>query len=130
MTTYADMTELERVQMLGEFCGYEILEGLTPFAAQGERKKQLRVCQGDIGSYLIDGFLNIWNPFKDPTALEEVEAAIRRYKGIQFFGMRWYPGPDYFRVTLHGLSPTIDLEGFTKADALAQVVQTLGERKG
>ena len=112
MTPYADMTELQRVQMLAEFCGFEF-----------------SISDGQL--YKGKLFGEEWNPFKDATALEEVEAAIQAHEELQYYSIAWFRSNVPYDTKwgmVHG-EPHRVLT-MTKANALAQMVWTLGERKG
>lgn len=128
MTTYADMPELERCQMLAEFCGYEILEFSTPFAPQNAHKKQL------LASFdkLLDGFINEWNPFKDANALEEVRWKLRDTGLLSIdYNFQGFVEVSFHLFTKGELSsePICGSHQTNEADALAQVVAVLVERK-
>ena len=139
MTPYADMSELERCQMLAEFAGYPFAGDNKAFNRAIDKSPDTYRCGPNaIGDCILvwrgpdySGPLSIWNPFKDANALEEVEAAILKI-------------PLKLQITLHsdgGAFVEVREPEFaeetsviwysdTKADALAQVVHTLMERKG
>ena len=122
MTPYADMTELQRVQMLADFCGYtwKVMDN-GEFQVWGTSIIRTR-------RYHLD-----WNPFDNPAALEEVIDRIRSLGCVLELV--------YCQGSSNGVEATCfnpdnrmaTLRRFwnkTKADAIAQVVHTLGERKG
>jgi len=111
MTNYADMTELERCWMLAELCGF-FQCGVFNDVIQIKRHH--------------DSLWEDWNPFKDANALEEVEAEALKRQG----GYKIQVAEKSVRYVFWTHPKILQGEGPTKADAIAQVVWMLGERKG
>jgi len=125
--SYNAMTELERCRRLAEFCGY--VEYKAPIQISGKNyyvihdASTLHVFKPEWTT------LKEWNPFLDARPLEEVEAAILNIKELIHFAWHWNRNTGYHCVLHRDWDTILVTSDYcdTKADAVAQVVQVLGE---
>ncbi len=141
MTPYADMPPDERLQAverLAEFCGRELVS--DPLNIRTANDYALAWFKtAEVGEVVVQDKrpetshiirpCRTWNPFDNLAALEEVEAAIVEKHGCLTM-WRYRKEVKYLAFPIYDREINeIYCTGQTKADAIAQVVHTLMERK-